>query len=193
MVISVDERNICAYDGTIREDLDYMSDVQTKYPLSPTKIIKKTMVDAFAWSIFLGSLLVGLGILSLTVDASLQALVFAGLIGLVILWLVVIVLSYLYQVWYFNTYFYDFATDYLVIKKGPITPREITIPYERIQDVYVDQDLLDRLLGLYDVHLSSATVSSGMEAHIDGVEKPAADGLRAALLKTVSERISKKS
>lgn len=184
---------ICAYDETIREDLDYMNDIQKQFPLSQTKIVKKTIVDVFAWSIFFVSMLAALGVMSFTVDAALQALLMAGIIGLVVLWIVVIVLSYLYQVWYFNTYFYDFATDYLVIKKGPITPREITIPYERIQDVYVDQDLLDRLLGLYDVHLSSATVSSGMEAHIDGVEKPAADGLRAALLKTVSERISKKS
>ena len=89
-------------------------------------------------------------------------------------------------------YFYDLTSDYIVIKKGPITPQEITIPYERIQDVYVDQDLLDRILGLYDVHLSSATISSGMAAHIDGVEKQASDGLRAMLLQTVNERISRK-
>lgn len=56
----------------------------------------------------------------------------------------------------------------------------------------VDQDLLDRIFGLYDVHLSSATISSGFEAHIDGVEKPAADGLRQLLLKAVNEKISKK-
>jgi len=39
--------------------------------------------------------------------------------------------------------------------------------------------------------LSSATVSSGMEAHIDGVEKQSAEGLRAILLETVKQRISK--
>ena len=116
-----------------------------------------------------------------------------GLIGLVcvIILVLLIYVNYAYQKWYFDFYFYDLAADYIVIRKGPITPREITIPYERIQDVYVDQDLFDRFFGLYDVHLSSATASSGMEAHIDGVEKTAADGLRAALLKTVSERISK--
>jgi len=46
-------------------------------------------------------------------------------------------------------------------------------------------------MGLYDVHLSSATVSSGIEAHIDGVEKPAADGLRKIILEKVSEKIKK--
>jgi len=53
--------------------------------------------------------------------------------------------------------------------------------------------LYDRIFGLFDVHLSSATISSGMEAHIDGLEKPAADGIRAALLQIVGQRISKKS
>jgi len=55
----------------------------------------------------------------------------------------------------------------------------------------VDQDLLDRIFGLYDVHLSSATISSGMEAHIDGLEKQAAEGLRNILLQTVQQKISK--
>lgn len=82
--------------------------------------------------------------------------------------------------------------DYLVIKKGPITPKEITIPWERIQDVYVDQDIFDRIFGLYDVHLSTATFTSGMQAHIDGVEKEAADGLREELLEKIKNRISKK-
>jgi putative membrane protein len=104
---------------------------------------------------------------------------------------VIIVVTYFYQLWYYNVYFYDLTADYIVIRKGPITPHEITIPYERIQDVYVDQDIFDRLFGLYDVHLSSATVSSGEAAHIDGLEKLASDGLRNALLQIISEKISK--
>ena len=104
---------------------------------------------------------------------------------------ILILLNNLYQRWYFAVYFYDLTPNYVQIKKGPITPREITIPYERIQDIYVDQDLLDRIFGLYDVHLSSATFSSGTEAHIDGVEKQAAEGLKALLLETVKQKISK--
>ena len=109
----------------------------------------------------------------------------------IIILAVIFFLTYLYQRWYFATYFYDLTSDFVQIKKGPITPREITIPYERIQDVYVDQDLLDRIFGLYDVHISSATSASGTQAHIDGVEKQAADGLREALLETVKQRIGK--
>ncbi|MFH0755356.1 MAG: PH domain-containing protein [bacterium] len=100
-------------------------------------------------------------------------------------------LAYFYQRWYFATYFYDLTDDFIQIKKGPITPQEITIPYERLQDVSVDQDLLDRLFGLYDVHVSSATISSEMDAHIDGVEKQSAEGLRAIFLETILKKITK--
>ena len=168
-----------------------MSKTREQFPLSTKKVLKKTLAGTLVWVILLfiiyGISAAFLISLAQTIGNYFGIVTF-GILGLLFL---IVVLTYLYQQWYYNVYFYDLTPDYIVIKKGPITPREITIPYERIQDVYVDQDLLDRMFGLYDVHLSSATVSSGIEAHIDGVEKPAADGLRAMLLQTVSERISK--
>lgn len=173
------------------------SKTRDQFPLSKRKILKKTVGSLLGWIIIA---LVIFGILVFSVgpkNGSNTAFWFASqaiLTGILVLIssVVIFFLIYFYQRWYYAVYFYDLTPDYIVIRKGPITPQEITIPYERIQDVYVDQDLLDRFFGLYDVHLSSATISSGMQAHIDGVQKPAADGLRAALLQTVSERISKR-
>ena len=167
------------------------SKTREQFPLSYKKIIKKTMVSTIAITILLlviwGFLAFMLGSIGQEAVGWLGTATF-GIFGFLF---IVILLTYLYQHWYFAVYFYDLTNDFIQIKKGPITPREITIPYERIQDVYVDQDILDRIFGLYDVHLSSATVSSGMEAHIDGVEKQAAEGLRGILLETVKQRISK--
>jgi putative membrane protein len=115
-----------------------------------------------------------------------KALIFLAIIG------VLAVITYLYQKWYYEVYFYELTSDFVQIRKGPITPREINIPFERIQDVYVDQDLLDRIFGLYDVHISSATAASAGEAHIDGVEKVSADGLRTVILETVRQKITRK-
>jgi membrane protein YdbS with pleckstrin-like domain len=161
------------------------------FPLSTKKVLKKTVAGTLVWAILF---LIIWGVLAFALSSSVETGSWFGIatIGLFGLLFFIILIVYLYQRWYYAVYFYDLTSDYIVIKKGPITPREITIPYERVQDVYVDQDLLDRIFGLYDVHLSSATISSGMEAHIDGVEKPAADGLRATLLQTINERISKK-
>ncbi len=167
------------------------SKTREQFPLSYKKIMKKTIASTITSTVLLlvfwGSLPFMLGSIGQDAIGWLGTATF-GIFGFLF---VVILLTYLYQRWYFAVYFYDLTNDFIQIKKGPITPREITIPYERIQDIYVDQDILDRIFGLYDVHLSSATVSSGMEAHIDGVEKQAAEGLRAILLETVKQRISK--
>lgn len=171
------------------------SKTREQFPLSQKKIIKKTIAGTVGAIIGLAIILIIIVVLFTSLIPQLGSLAVsilgASIVGFIVLMLIIIILTYLYQRWYFAVYFYDLTNDYIVIKKGPITPREITIPYERIQDVYVDQDIFDRIFGLYDVHLSSATVSSGMEAHIDGVEKEAADGLRAILLNTVKERISR--
>jgi membrane protein YdbS with pleckstrin-like domain len=169
------------------------SKTREQFPLSPKKITKKTLTSIVPWFILVICIYAIVAPLSLGMEieyknALLFIIPFCVFIGLLIL---VTFIEYYYQRWYFNVYFYDLTPDYIVIKKGPITPKEITIPYERVQDVYVDQDIFDRIFGLYDVHLSSATISSGMQAHIDGVEKPAADGLRMLLLQTVSSKLNK--
>ncbi len=170
-----------------------MSPTRERYPLSFKKIIKKTIVSTASSGIVALVFFAGITVTSLTVPneggsgfLSMLWLIVLGLLLLVALWIVGV---YFYQRWYFATYFYDLTKDFITIRKGPITPREITIPYERIQDVYVDQDFWDRVFGLYDVHLSSATISSGTSAHIDGLGKAAAEGMRDALLKTLNERL----
>lgn len=168
-----------------------MSPTREKFPLSKKKVVKKTIGGTLGWIFVL--LIVGGIIAGVFVGGGENTAGYVPLIiGVALAVLgVMVILTYLYQLWYFNVYYYDLGQDFITIRKGPITPHEITIPYERIQDVYVDQDLLDRMMGLYDVHLSSATISSGMAAHIDGVEKSAADGMRAMLLETVSRKIGK--
>lgn len=168
------------------------SPTREKYPLSQKKIIKKTITSTIVWSLPLIFLLftifkIGDRIMS---DLNQDPTVIAELLVLS-LWVFgflltgYVFLSYLYQRWYFAFYFYDILEDYLVIRKGPIAPKEITVPWEHVQDVYVDQDIFDRMFGLFDVHLSTATVTSGIQAHIDGVGQQAANGLREALLEKI--------
>lgn len=169
-----------------------MSKTREQFPLSQMKPLKKTIASLFSLFllIIMIALYIGIGstlTLGIRLPPGSILLIFLGFMGLIL----ITILTYLYQVWYFKVYFYDLTEDFIIIRKRVFTPREITIPYERVQDVYVDQDLLDRIFGLYDVHLSSATISSGIEAHIDGVEKPAAEGLRSLILQKVSEKIKK--
>ena len=98
----------------------------------------------------------------------------------------------LFYAWYFSAYikryYYDCNDRFVIIQKGVFSPTEIHVQYEKIQDVYVDQDVFDRLLGLYDVHIANATVTSGIEAHIDGVDQPTAEALKNLLLAKIAAR-----
>jgi putative membrane protein len=168
-----------------------MSNTREEYPLSTNKPLKKTLAYTLWWFFLVGTAMTVTIIVSLINKHG--ALAFLAIVFAIILCLILFIPIYWYQKWYYAVYFYDIDNDYVRIRKGPITPKEITIPFERIQDVYVDQDILDRIFGLYDVHLSSATATSGMAAHIDGLAQPAADELKGLLLKTVTSKMKKNS
>lgn len=167
-------------------------DIQNQFPLSPRKPFKKTLGSVVGLLMFVAFLT--FFIMTRDVDYFFSADETAWntafkFVGIVLsLSAILSVFLYAYERWYYKTYQYDLTEDYVIIKKGPIAPQEITIPYDRIQDVYLDQDLLDRLFGLYDVHISTATVTSGVRAHIDGVDRKAALGLREIILKKIKEK-----
>ena len=91
-----------------------------------------------------------------------------------------------YHILYFFSYFYDVDDKNIYIRKGIFAKKEITLPFSRITDVYIDQDVMDVLFGLYDVHMSSPTEQSGRFAHIDGVDKRGAVQLRSLLLERIN-------
>lgn len=97
----------------------------------------------------------------------------------------------LYEFLYYQTYFYDADEENITIRKGVVVRREAVLPFSRITDVYVDQDLLDVILGLYDVHLSTPTEQSGRFAHIDGVSKKSAVIIKELVLESI-KRAEKK-
>ena len=66
--------------------------------------------------------------------------------------------------------------------------RETILNYDKIQDVYMDQDILDRVFGLHDVHVSTATAMSGYEAHIDGVNQNNALAIKEQILEKIRSK-----
>ncbi|MBS3107797.1 PH domain-containing protein [Candidatus Woesearchaeota archaeon] len=167
--------------GTLREG----------YPLQKTKPLKKTIVSVGGFT-FGSIILVLIGIplilnlISKNIDSGKNIfssfnlwLIIPILISLIIL---LIILKYIYEVVYIKYYFYDLVGKSLIIKKGVFSRSEITLPLNRIQDVYVDQDILDRIFGLYDVHVSSATTISGSLSHIDGLDKVGSEAIKKLIL-----------
>lgn len=121
-------------------------------------------------------------VLSETIESNfyLIRVIWICLMTLLILW------SPLYEYWYLRNYFYDMDEKNLIIRKGVITKTEITLPFTKITDVFVDQDLFDVVLCLYDLHISTPTAESGRFAHIDGVDARGAAKLKAMILDRVN-------
>ena len=159
--------------------------LQSKFPLSTRKFWKKLVSDHW-WTVLLALLWV-LFInfaLSITLDESswwsllIERIIYSS----ILVWIIIIPLV-IYIKKYISNYYYEWENEYLTIRKGVFTSTEIHVPYNKIQDVYVDQDIFDRFLfWLYDVHISSATAWSAMEAHIDGVDATCAEWLKEYIL-----------
>jgi putative membrane protein len=166
------------------------SQFQNAFPLSRNKFLKKmigAIPKAFAFSIISAiPLSLIFSFFSFANDINIANNFGNVLIGAVIVFFVLAVLFYMiYGVYvgaYIRRYYYDASEQFLTIQKRVFSPTEIHVPYQKIQDVYVDQDILDRMMGLYDVHIASATVTSGIEAHIDGVDADVAEKLKNFLL-----------
>jgi uncharacterized membrane protein YdbT with pleckstrin-like domain len=164
-----------------------------RYPLSSRKIWKKMItgiwgcivVVLFFGFIFAATLAQIYEKHGATFDLLLQRHGYTILIAVLCIFAFMLLINYFYQQAYIKRYYYNVTDKLLIIRKGVIAKQDITVPFERIQDVYVDQDLFDVLFGLYDVHISTATATSGVRAHIDGVEKKSAEEIRALILSKI--------
>lgn len=168
-----------------------MSPLQTQYPLSPKKFWKKYIsvaITAIILSLTIGVLisvvmvLVAQGAQNPSLNNIPVALIITSFIVCSLIYFGITLPYSLYVQAYIRRYHYSADDNFITIKKGVFAPAEIHVQYQKIQDVYVDQDILDRIMGLYDVHIASATVSSGIEAHIDGLDGTAAEGIKNLFL-----------
>ncbi len=166
-------------------------DFQKQFPLSPKKFVKKMLsevIGGFFFSIFLAVIPPGIYALIHANDAGLsfKVVLIWYVISFLLFYAIRILLYGMYWKAYIRKYFYNAGDDFITIRKGVFAPTEIHVQYQKIQDVYVDQDITDRFLGLYDVHIASATASSGIEAHIDGVHKDVAEAIKNILLQKIT-------
>ena len=166
--------------------------LRDRFPIRRRKILKKSFVKVARLLLFAGAVTTFFFYLADTFtvdDSAFFALVEAHRGQLLSVWALIVALLLLYhplyQYLYFRSYFYDIDERNVIIRKGIISKRELTLPLMKITDVSVDQDIFDVLLGLYDVHISTPTVDSGKFAHIDGVAKDGALALKNLILERI--------
>ena len=164
-----------------------------KIPLHPNKIKKKTIESAiggvfligFIGIFFAGPIMAGAGILG-GIEGIGSSLLCCGA-AILVLSIAYLGIMYWYQGLYFKAYYYDVTEDSLVVRKGVWFKNQISFNFSRVQDVYVDQDVLDKVFGLYDVHLATAAMTSAPMAHIDGLDEENASKIRDLLLEKIKK------
>jgi len=139
-----------------------------KHPLAKRRVVKKAIVRSIKWYVIIGIL-----ILSNFLALSIQYFALAAAF--------IFILELIYQGMFYRRYFYDMRNKFFMIREGVVARRERTIPYHRVHDVYVDQDILDRMLGLWDVHFTT-TESRVFNLHIDGLNAKSANAIRNFIL-----------
>jgi len=163
------------------------TNTKNRFPLNSARIWKLTILDTIKYAALLsvGSFL--LKIIFDSIDKKVNALFFTILISL---FLLIFLLVYLYQKWSNNFYEYDLTEDYIKIKKSPISPQEISVAYKTITDVTVYQDIIDQVFNLYNIQISTPSISSTIDAYIDGLKEESAEGLKNEILAKIQQKNS---
>jgi len=168
-------------------ELRFMDSLRERYPIKPRKIIKKIISSLSVYiSIFIAFIFFSIfstfktnNEIQVTEINFSELMIFALIIALTI--------HLIYEILYFPSYYYASDPKNIRIKKGVLSKKEVTLPYDRVTDLYAEQDILDRIFGLYDIHLSTATASSAMEAHIDGLNRKDAEELKKFILDKMNQ------
>lgn len=81
----------------------------------------------------------------------------------------VVALPYLY--FRYHTMRYRFDEEGVTMRWGIIFRHEIRLNYGRIQDIHVTSGLIQRWLGLADLHIQTAAGSAAAEMTIEGIQQ----------------------
>lgn len=100
-----------------------------------------------------------------------------------------IVFKYLWARLTYNNYKYELRDDGFRKEHGVIWEKYVTIPYERIQNVDILRGPIARILGLSDLNIQTAGMSStvgsyggGAEGRLPGITPQVAEQLRDQLI-----------
>ena len=162
-----------------------MTALRETIPLETRKIVKKSLPGA----LFFGVLAVGSWWVFRLEPVDVQPAWLRPYLpmGAPLLCVLLAIGQFVYQYVYFVRYFYDMDGNNIIIRKGALAQKEITLPFSRITDVYIDQDVLDVMFRIYDFHISTPTEQSGEFAHIDGVNYEGAQRLREMTLNQLNQ------
>lgn len=112
------------------------------------------------------------------------------------LWLILVLLamtgSYVWARLVYNFYHYELREDEFRKEYGVLNKKYASIPYDRIQNVDISRNLLQRIFGISEIRIQTAGQSGEVsaEGRLPGLSKEDAEDLREILLDISQNRRS---
>lgn len=101
-----------------------------------------------------------------------QSIIYSWLIILAIYFLVVLPIAWFYYFYYLRvSNQYVFSDQRVLIRRGWLNVKTISIHYNRMTDASVKQDIIDRIIKIGTLSLSTAG-SEGYKVNLNHIEKP---------------------
>ena len=108
---------------------------------------------------------------------------------IVSLFFVLILAIYAYINYYYFEYSFDFDRSEFLIKKGWLKKTKLSVPFEKIQQVNINQNIIHKIFSLYEIQMDTAG-SKDTEVDIKAVSRKIAEDFKE-ISETIKKSISK--
>ena len=150
---------------------------ENRFAIEPSYITKE-MIGNFLVSLFIGLGIYGIGwmiILISTDDGKPvnQSIMWPIIFGIILgQFLLFMVLTKIFATLYVKNFEYEISEKFITIRYGVLTRTKTSIPYSRIQNIAVYQNIRDRLLNIYTVKIETAGSSAATASAQKGLVRP---------------------
>ena len=96
---------------------------------------------------------------------------------------------YAYIQYYYFEYSFDFEKSEFLVKKGWLKKTKLSVPFEKIQQVNINQNIIHKIFSLYEIQMDTAG-SKDTEVDIKAVSKKIAEDFKE-ISETIKKSISK--
>ena len=139
--------------------------------------ITSQMIGSFFVSLIVGLGIYGIGwlIVFIILDEGgtppifLWPLIWGIIFGFTIL---LLTLTYIFEGMYYRNFSYEISEKFITIRYGRLTRTKTTIPFSRIQNIAVYQNIRDRWLNIFTVKIETAGSSAAVSSSQKGVVRP---------------------
>ena len=149
---------------------------EQKFRIEPSYLTSQIIGSAIA-SIIIGLGIYGIGWLIVMINLDegraapklLWPIIWSIIFGLA---LFIMILTVIFEYLYYKNFSYSISEKFIVINYGRLTRTRTTIPFSRIQNIAIYQNIRDRILKIYTVKIETAGSTAAASSSQKGIVRP---------------------